>query len=712
MRPHRIPHAHGLRLVLAAIVALSIAAEELPTVTVTATKRSESPARIPLSLSLVNEALLNELSPNTINDIADRIPNLHIVSFSAARLSFPYIRGIGSGQGNPAIGTYIDDIPQLSINTARMEFLSPKQVEVLRGPQGTLYGRNTLGGVILVQSQPPADVFGGSLDYEVAGDNQHRVKLRLSGPLNDEAAYALDAAYRVRDGYTENTITGNDVDSRDALATRAELRLNIDDWDVRVGVQAQRDRDGAFALYDLDSVRSNPHEVEYDFEGRTDRDVVAPFLRLERIGEQIDFVSITGFQHWRVVDLTDSDFSSTPNTQDGGRTREVVEDQDEWTQEFRWRSSDDAELQLTEEITARWLAGIYGSHSDFTQETTDIFGQDINHPQFGLIPVTFTLTGAAQMQDTGIAAFGQTTLTLQDSIDLTLGARVAHEDKHADRASFGPPSPTGDTDLAYATDSFDDSDSAVSPKIALAWRPCPAFTAFASAAKGYKSGGFNPWAPSRELVTYDSEESWTYELGVKGHALDRKLHYAATLFHVEWDDMQIYLPSTFGLFYLDNVGTSRSRGMELESTLDLGGGFQLEGSVGITAAEFTDDYDDPFAPGTSADGNSVHFAPEHTWHLGLSKHGAINQDLTGHARIDLSGVGEYAYDPTNAQKQEAYVLTHLQVGISSERWDVRAWVHNLFDEEYVPVAFRVAPGTYIGEAGAPRTVGIGLGFSF
>ena len=105
MRPHRIPHAHGLRLVLAAIVALSIAAEELPTVTVTATKRSESPARIPLSLSLVNEALLNELSPNTINDIADRIPNLHIVSFSAARLSFPYIRGIGSGQGNPAIGT-------------------------------------------------------------------------------------------------------------------------------------------------------------------------------------------------------------------------------------------------------------------------------------------------------------------------------------------------------------------------------------------------------------------------------------------------------------------------------------------------------------------------------------------------------------------------------------------------------------------------------
>lgn len=691
-----------MSLIVGFFASLLVFGEELAPVVVTAGKRSEDAARIPLSLSVVNAEQLDELSPSTVNEVAYRVPNLHFVSFSAARLSFPYIRGIGSGQGNPAIGTYMDDVPQLSISTSRWDLLSPHQIEVLRGPQGTLYGRNTLGGVILVQSEPPADSFGGSLDYAYASEDHHRVRLRLSGPVSEQgAAFAFDTAYRTRDGYTVNTLTGNDVDGRDAFSGRFELRLApIADWDVRIGVQAQRDRDGGFALYPLEKLRKRPHQVAYDLEGKAHRDAIAPFLRIERLGEQIDFLSITGYQQWRVVELVDLDFDASPAPFDANQ-REVVEEQTEFTQEFRWSSADGAELGLPGDIATSWLFGLYGFHSHFIHHR-DVSG-------YGFLPPStiypFRARSRAEMNTTGMAAFGQTTLGLSESLDLTLGLRYSYEDVEATEANFGT--------LAPGTGAFREDFSELLPKIALAWHATDRLTAFASASKGHKAGGFNTWAPDADAVGYEEETSWNYELGIKGTACSNKLRFAATLFHIEWEEMQIFLPAADRDtdFYLANAGASRSRGLELEAAYSLPGGFVLEGSVGFTDAEFTEGYVDPFS-GEDIEGNSVHFAPENTWHVGLSKAVDLGDAWVLSARADVHGVGQYAYDPSNKEGQSAYSLTDLSVGVSDGQLDVRLWIHNLFDEAYIPVAFRDNPDSYIGESGAPRTVGVGIGYRF
>src|SRR6185436_13126417 len=249
----------------------------LPTVTVTAQKEPADPQGLPVSVSIVPLDSLWNGGMTTIGEAAIYAPNTYFTDFTARKLSNPRFRGIGSSPANPAITTYIDGVPQLNTNSSSVEFLDVTQVEFVRGPQSALFGRNTLGGLVNVSSARPSLLkWTGSAIAPFGNYSSFDVRANASGPIASKAAVGFAIGHSQRDGFSTNDITGHDIDSRDGLFGKAQLLLTpTAQWEARLIYTGERARDGDYALMDLGALRDNPHHVQRDFEGHTERDIHA-----------------------------------------------------------------------------------------------------------------------------------------------------------------------------------------------------------------------------------------------------------------------------------------------------------------------------------------------------------------------------------------------------------------------------------------------------
>ena len=233
---------------------------------------------------------------------------------------------------------------------------------------------------------------------------------------------------------------------------------------------------------------------------------------------------------------------------------------------------------------------------------------------------------------------------------------------------------------------------------------------YASAAEGFKAGGFNTKAPVGQ-VSFGEEESWCYEAGVKQAWLNRRVTTNLALFYIDWQDLQLDVADAThpGSFYLDNVGAARSVGGEFEVQAKVVRGCEVFAGVGYANAEF-EEYTDPIAGDVS--GNQLVFVPEYTYNLGVNLTRELRHDLSVFLRPELVGVGPFSYDAGNTQGQDAYFLVHVRTGVRFGHWTAELWVRNALDADYIPVAFQPSPGMFVGESGAPRTVGCTLTATF
>jgi iron complex outermembrane receptor protein len=671
---------------------------------VTANKRDELLQEVPQSATVVTGQTIQEAGITSVKEASYLAPNVLLQEFSARRLSFPFIRGIGSGRNSPAVTTYIDGVPQLSFATSNQELLDVERIEFLRGPQGTLYGRNTLGGVINILTRKPTNDFylwGGATfgNYDLQD-----YRLSFMGPIKgDELYIGLAGGYSTRDGYTINDLTGNDLDSREAVFGRAQLLWTpADRLEVRLILSGERARDGDYALGDLAQIRHRPHHVSHDFEGSTRRDIVQPALIVTYTGYAAQFTSVSSFQYWESKDITDLDAGPLDILR-----RQNAENQRIFTQEVRVASLADEPARLGDDAKLSWLLGAFFFTSRYEQ---DAFNEFRPGAAAVGIPFAFTQFEDSQLDDYGIAVFGQTTLTLWDKLDLTVGLRVDHEHKEADVGSSAsiPFIPS-----ASASDS--DDFTRLVPRAAIAYRWREDLMTYASVAHGFKAGGFNTASAPPGRLGFDQETSWTYEVGVKKSWLQERLITNLALFHIDWKDMQLDVPSgSPGIAFVDNAGDATSQGIELEVLARPVRGLDLFGSFGYVDAEF-DNYVQP--NGRSAAGNDLPFAPRTMWNLGAHYSLRLFDEVRAFARAEATGIGQYFYDASNAAG-ERYTIADFRLGVGQRSrtvsWRVEGWVRNAFDEEYVPLAFPFpfAPSGYVGESGAPRTYGVSLSMEF
>ena len=673
----------------------------LPTVTVTAQKEPEDKQKIPASVTAVPKDTIEAAGIHIVSDAAIYSPNTFFTDWSARKLSFARFRGISTNNGNnPGVSTYFDGVPQLHTNSSSLELLDVEQIEFVRGPQSALFGRNSLGGLVNVTStRPSVSAWTGRLSVPFGNHGSWAVRGGAAGPvIADKLGVGVSFAQVDRDGFTVNDVTGNEIDTRSAFSTKAQmLWLPASAWESRVIFTAERARDGDYSLNDVGALRASPFHASRDFEGFADRDVLGTTILVRRTSGPIVFSSTTGFVSWESQDLTDLDYSPSPSL-----TRDNAENDFQFTQELRFASAESAPVALSDTARLRWQSGLFLFTQSYEQDAVTTYAPGI----FGPMAVNHH-TPLAELDDFGLGLFGQATVTFNDRVDVTAGARFDYEDKSALLETFYEPAvfPAGVVD---AEDSF----ANVSPQISAAYRMDADRMFYATLGRGYKGGGFNAASPpGREA--YGEELTWNFEGGVKSLWAGGRVSANVAAFYIDWDDLQLFAsnPSVPTQFFISNVGGAASTGIELELGARAAPGLDLFTAVGYTHARFSSG---SFSSGLSVDGNKIPNTPDYTVSAGAQYSREIGS-ATIQARADAVFYGAFEYDDHNSLGQDAYSLVNLRLGVSGGFLLGEFLIRNAFDTRYIPFAFAypgLAPSGFMGEMGAPRTISLSAGVRF
>jgi iron complex outermembrane receptor protein len=673
---------------------------KMPTVTVIAQKQPEDRQKVPVSVTAVTRETIDAAGIRLVSEAAILAPNTVFTEWTARKLSSARFRGIGSSPNNPGITTYVDGVPQLNENTSSIELLDVDQIEFVRGSQSALFGRNTLGGLVNVTSSRPAMTgWTGSLTLPLASHGAWAVRGGVSGPVvENRLAVAFSVAQRNRDGFTVNDVTGNDIDSRSALSIKGQLLFTPSArWETRVIVTGERARDGDYALNDVAALRANPFRAARDFEGRADRDIAGTTIHVRRIGGPLVVSSTTGIVSWKTRDVTDLDYTPQPLIR-----RDNTEEARQFTQEFRVASSEQAAIQLGKGGRLRWQAGVFLFTQDYEQDAVNAFAPGLVTP-FSVAQHS----PRSALDDRGIGVFGQAAVTLGDRLDLSAGARVDYESKSATLETFFDPQ-IAPVVRVEGAEGF----ASVSPQMAVAYRLRPEHTLYATVGRGFKAGGFNSAAPPGRDA-YGEEQTWHLESGLKTLWASGRVTANAAVFHIDWQDLQLNVPDPAvpAQFFISNVGGATSKGVELELAARAGPGFDVFGAFGYTKARFgAGSVSGP----RSIEGNRLPNTPDHTVSVGGQYSRRVGSAIAL-ARLDVVRMGSFQYDDANSLGQDAYTLVHLRGGYQARRWLAEVFVRNAFDTAYIPLAFPYpdfAPSGFMGEMGAPRTVGASVGIRF
>jgi iron complex outermembrane receptor protein len=661
----------------------------LPEITVVAEKEPAGAQSVPVSVTAVTRETLRDTDARLVKDAAVCAPNALMTDFGPPKLSNPYFRGVGASPKNPGVTTYIDGVPQLNGNSSSLQLMDVDQIEFVRGPQGALFGRNTVGGLINIISRRPSDIWTGEIEGSYGNYNTGAGSFRASGPLlQDQLSLSLGAGYFGRDGYTVNSVTGHRLDGRDDFFGKGQLAWKISDrFEARLILSGEHDHDGDYALGDLTALRATPHTVARDFEGYTRRDIIAPTLVLACHGDAVEISSISGGVWWKTFDLSDYDYTTLPLG-----TRRQEERQYQFTQEFRLASAKDQPLQLGNNFAIAWQAGVFVFTQDHNKDTLDTV-------IFSPVP----LDSITQLQTTGVGVYGQTKLTAWEKLDLIVGLR--YDDERAE----------GDLAPAMALpQSLGQSFHEVTPQFGLAYRFTPNVMTYGTITRGYKAGGINDSDSPTGKQTFGTEHSWNYEIGAKTEWLDHRLQANLALFYIDWQQLQ--LPQFYGMnYYIDNAGAAMSKGIELELRYRPVKGWDLFGSAGYTDAEFLSGSTSMVGlSNQNVSGNRLPFTPDFTVNAGTQYMWDIGKAGALYARAEVNVYGNFQYDAGNQVDQDIYSLARFRAGWRAKNYFVEGWVNNAFDTHYLPVAlyWGTTPSGYVGESGAPVTFGVRAGLGF
>jgi iron complex outermembrane receptor protein len=675
---------------------------QLPPLIVTAQKEAAEAQDLPVSLTTFTDQSLRNTGATIVSDLF--APNVYFTEFTARKLSNPRFRGIGASPANPAVATYFDGVPQFNTNSSSIDLIEVGQVELVRGPQSALFGRNSIGGLINVTSvRPSLSSWTGGVSVPFANFSDREIRGNVAGPVIDgKLAVSVGMQYGQRDGFTVNDLTGNDIDSREAFGAKGQVLWTPNrNWETRVIVNGERARDGDYALSDLAGLRANPYHARHDFEGHTDRDIFGTTILNRHESMRFSVTSTTGFLKWKTEDATDLDYTPLPLI-----VRSNHEESFQFTQEVRVASAPNAPIRLSDGAALKWQAGVFLFTQSYEQNAVNTLAPFTFSP-FISFPLTLTLPDA-EFDDVGIGVYGQGTATISNRVDLTAGVRVDNEQKDASLSTFFTPQIAPRRDLVT-----DESFSNVSPHVSAAFRMQPEKTAYVSVTRGYKAGGFNPVSPVG-LEAYGEEHAWNIEGGVKTTWASGRVMANASVFRINWEDLQLNVPdlTSPAQFYIANIGDATSSGVEAELNARVHPRVDVFGGVGYTRARFSDG---SVSNGVPVGGNTIPNTPEYSATLGAQVSHPLRPGISLYGRGEAVFYGAFEYDDRNMARQDAYSLANFRAGARGRYLFAEAWIRNAFDTQYIPIAFaygQLAPSGFIGEMGRPRTFGVSAGVTF
>ena len=572
------------------------AAAELGTVTVTARKREETLQDVPISVSAFTAGALEKLNVRDIGDLQGKVPNLTIYAARGSNSTLTaYIRGIGQADPlwgfDPGVGIYLDDVYVARPQGALLDVFDVERVEVLRGPQGTLYGKNTIGGAIKYISKPlPVDTEGYA-SVTLGNYSERDVKAGIGGASADGVWRARVAgAYLTHDGFGRNLLTGEDVSDKDTRAVRASVGyFPSAQFNAQLSLDAMNDDSNVrgakrLALNPFDAAKTPPNRSDFDVQNGMPN-VNATDLRGSSLvmnflpGGDWSFKSVTA---WRSGDTdTNIDFDTLPN-----KITDV--------------SATYKDHQFSQELQANFdaagsfhgVAGLYYFRGSASGRVKNNF-----------LNAIFGDTGGTVDTDS-FAVYGDGTWDISEALSLSAGLRYTHEKKTADVLNLSYSDATFTTVTGVAAD-FTDSVTAnnVSPRLSLDYRLNPSVLLYASASRGFKSGGFNIRANAAAVPAsakpFKDESVDAYEIGSKMSFLDERLFLNTALFYNRYKDVQLSVftsytmpngqPGFFGDF--TNAGKAHVSGAEVEAAFRPAEHWTLNGNIAVLNPKY-DEYID------------------------------------------------------------------------------------------------------------------------
>jgi iron complex outermembrane receptor protein len=668
-------------------------AYEFDTITVTAEKREEDIQRVPVSMNAFGNMDIEAAGMNSTSEMTRFVPN---VFFKKATMeNIIVIRGVSSVDASTVgpVGIYIDDVNYPLHFMHNINLFDVERVEVLRGPQGSLYGRNTEAGVLNIVTRKPDHELRGSVTGEFGYyDTSHgnipkwRTGMSLSGPVvKDKLFLGIGGQVEKSDGFMKNTrFDKEDAAKIDRNNLRGHLRwLPTDRLELSFMADYGQsdDKQGLYRVFTSESGLKDDKNTEMRgfYDSKLDQDSMGQVFKAKYDGDLFDILSITGRREYEQASV----LGTGVGLMDYGDNKWDFDDT-LLSQEIRISSKKD-------NGSLEWLLGFYGFKED-----TDI---------------CFSKFGGMQDRDTevekkGAAVFAQATVPLFAGFHLTLGGRYDRLNIEGSQRLKGEDWSGNDISSDYSKD-LDYNEFL--PKAVLSYDGSENYMVFLSAAKGYLEGGYN-YAQANDVggFVFDPEYTWNYELGVKTNWLGNRLIANCSLYYITMDDKQVSeYTAGGGIAQINNAAEAHSKGIELELRARLSRGLDLFGSFGYIDAEI----DDWNAGSSDFSGNEIPNTPEYTYNLG-GQYRTVNGFF---CRADLLGTGGMYGNVQNDShvKLDAYELLNLRCGYESDHYDIVFWCKNVFDKEYYASAFDYgAPNEAIGVAqnGEPRSIGVSVTF--
>jgi iron complex outermembrane receptor protein len=706
----------------------TVRSHKLEDVIVTANKREESIIKVNTSITSLSSKKIEDTRTWGLSGLSALVPNYNYQELGVSFQQIQAIRGIQVFSENPAVSTYIDDVNNIDILANGFAFTDIERVEVLRGPQGTLYGRNAMGGVVNIITKKPTNKTSAFGELSFGNLGLQRYSTGYKSPIiKDKLFFGMNGLYQTQEGFLKNDITGtSSTDTKlngKAVGGEQNFYGNIylkwlptSRFNVTLNVKGQKDKSdnsGFMVSQSSDTYAfENPDRINLARIAKHERNILNTSLVAKYLGNNYTLTSISALQTIS-FGFQDLDFPGIYHSYYNGKIGELLPPQKVWSEEFRINSNSEGKLQYT--------AGVYWFAQKGYEPTTNTAYELSNAEatMFGLPSGAF-LINRNRSNNSGIAGFGELSYLLTPKLKATFGLRYDHEKREAIFNGFG------DAMLfnGVVTDikpniTANGTYSAVSPKLSLSYAVNDLSNIYASFTRGFRAGGINASSlPAGVRQTFNPEFSNNYELGFKAFLLDKKLSVGASAFLIQWKDLQFYNLVAPFTYARENVGDAQSAGFELEITAIPAKGLQLDGSFGYNPTEYKGfnlkrvNFGTGVETTTAIGGNSLSNAPSHTIFLGAQYEYTIATKLKAVVRGEVRNIGSYYTDIQNKIEQPTYTVINSRIGLTYDKYSLFFWGQNLNNERYLAFG---NPDSSFGRSvrtAAPRTVGVTLSAKF
>ena len=676
----------GLLFTLAG--ALANASQSIEEVVVTAEFRPVTAAEVPGSVSVLSTDANGDLI-NHLDELLSRAANVNLTS-GASRARFIQIRGIGERSQfveplNPSVGLLVDGVDLSGLGGAATLF-DVQQIEVLRGPQGTLYGANALAGLINVVTPEATEDLSGFLQIDGGNYGARGVGAVLSGPVTDEIGFRISARQYQDDGFIDNIyLNRNDTNARDERSLRAKLQGSLDQgsWQLALG---SVDVDNGYDAFSLD----NDRNTRSDEPGRDAQETSYVAFNASRalsdgvVGEValgwVDSDIAYGYdEDWTYEGFHPFGYSSTDL---------YLRDVETRTADLRLLSAPDQGLM---DGSVDWVLGLFvlDKNVDFTRD--------------------YTYAGGLFTSDFGVdrvALYGELATDLAASWRVSLGLRAEqHESDYTDSA-----------DVQFAPE-----DNMTGGRLLIERSLDSGNLLYASLTRGYKAGGFNTDGTlDADLRLFDPETLWNMEIGFKGSLINDRLGLSAALFRMQRRDVQVATSitrvrqdeSAEFIQYTSNAAKGVNQGLEVEAVFQASDRLRLSANLGLLDATYEDYVN---GAGEDLDGRDQAQSPAYHFYLAADYQLADGLRLT----VNLEGKDDYYFSAGHAEQSPSYTLLNSALSYSTDGWDLSLWGRNLADKDYFLRGFSFPNDPRDGytstrwtQLGAPRQFGVTATASF